>query len=710
MIRAVRNLQLHIITGLLNRLLLFSTCALFGCTAFAQQPELSLQERENLISKIENLAERADQELDYSDLLDDLYYLLENPMPLNEAGFDELAQLFFLSDFQIHKLIEYRNMYGDFLSIYEMQVIEGFNRDVIMLIEPFVTLEAAPEKYRITPGSILKYGRHDLYLRYQRNLEQQAGFAEITDSVKTAEPNSYYLGGPDRLYLRYGFRYFDKFRLGLTADKDPGEEFFKGSQPNGFDFYSAFAWAEDLGFINKLVIGDYHAEFGQGLTLWTGLAFGKSPDAISLIRNRTGLRPNTSVNENLYLRGIASTLDIGNFEITGFYSAKKIDANIGEYDSLGQDILFITSLQQTGYHRTNAEMEDRHAIKETIFGAHAGFRKSRLKIGATAYRTLLNKPLQINGSLYQKFYFRGDENLNLGLDFNFLLGRFNFFGELSAGENGGKAYLAGCQATLSPLVRFAVLYRNYGLKYQNLYSMAFGEGSRNQGEKGLYTGISLNLHEHWSLNGYADFFKFPWIRYRVDSPSDGEEYMLQLNYTPSRDMELYFRIKTESKYLNKTSETVMPEIEALNRDYYRINLAYNVLPQLILKNRIEISKYKHGSDPTRYGFLIYQDVLFRPEEKPYDFSLRYAIFDTDTFDSRIYAYENDVLYAFSIPAYYYTGSRFYALLKYELSGYLDLWLRFARTFYSNRDSIGNGLSEIDGNTRTEVKIQLRLKL
>ena len=686
-------------------ILLFSA----GTWLFAQQPELSLKEREQLISKIENLAERSEEELDFSDLLEGLYFLLEQPLSLNNAGYDELSRLFFLSEFQIQKLIGYRNTYGDFLSIYELQAVEGFDRETISLMIPFITLEPAEKRHPLRIGDALKYGRSDLFLRYGRIPEKQAGYDDLPDSVKLEKPNAYYLGSPGSMYLRYGYRYFDKLRLGITADKDAGEEFFSGSQPHGFDFYSAFASISDLGVIKELVIGDYHAEFGQGLTLWSGLAFGKSSDAVSVVRNRQGIRPNTSANENLFLRGSAATANLGNFRITGFFSSKKIDGNIGDRDTVNQEMLFVTSLQQTGYHRTNSEIEDKHTTCEQLFGGHAEFRKNRLMIGATAYKTSLDPELQHDDDLYQQFNFEGKHNLNYGMDFNYLAGRFNFFGEASGSENGGRAFVVGTQALLHPRVSLAMLYRDYGLKYQNLYSNAFGEGSRNQGESGFYSGVRLEIHRYWSFYGYADFFTFPWIRYRIDQPSTGNEYMGQLNFFPSRDLEIYFRYRTEQKAQNFDSGNEMPVVGDISRHNYRLNLVMAVSPAVLLKNRVEINRYSIDKGKSSNGFLIYQDVLFKPENLPWNLSLRYAVFDSDDYNSRIYAYENDVLYAFSIPAYYYRGSRFYVLFKYEPADFIDLWFRFAQTFYSNQNTIGSGLTEIDGNTKSEIKIQLRLK-
>ena len=61
--------------------------------------------------------------------------------------------------------------------------------------------------------------------------------------------------------------------VSFTGEKDAGEEFFQGSQKNGFDFYSAHLFVQGFGTIKQLAIGDFQAQFGQGLTFWSGLAF-----------------------------------------------------------------------------------------------------------------------------------------------------------------------------------------------------------------------------------------------------------------------------------------------------------------------------------------------------------------------------------------------------------------------------------------------------
>ena len=51
----------------------------------------------------------------------------------------------------------------------------------------------------------------------------------------------------------------------------------------------------------------------------------------------------------------------------------------------------------------------------------------------------------------------------------------------------------------------------------------------------------------WRVDAYADVYKFPWLRYRVDAPTTGKEYMFQLTYQPNKIFSIYSRLRSESK-------------------------------------------------------------------------------------------------------------------------------------------------------------------
>ena len=85
--------------------------------------------------------------------------------------------------------------------------------------------------------------------------------------------------------------------------------------------------------------------------------------------------------------------------------------------------------------------------------------------------------------------------------------------------------------------------------------------------------------------------------------------------------------------------------------------------------------------------------------------MRYALFDTDSYETRIYTYENDVMYGFSVPALEGTGIRCFLLVSWKPWRFLEIWARYAQTFYNDRNVIGTGLETIEGNMKSEIKFQ-----
>lgn len=666
-------------------------------------------ERMNIDQLIENIAEEFDAELDYTTLVEGLTELAQNPINLNSATEADLQKLIVLNEIQIQNLLNHIKNFGPLASTYELQSVESFNLDVIYRILPFVSTTEIQKKQNFKAKNVFKYGKSTLFLRYQRVLEEQQGFSEIDDSTLNASPNSRYLGSPDKLYLRYNFKYSNKVSFGITAEKDAGEEFFSGNNKNGFDYYSSHLFLSNFGRVESFALGDYHLQFGQGLTLWSGLSFGKSSDAINIKKQGSGVRKYSSANENGFMRGAATTVSLGKFYFTAFYSSKKIDGNISASDTLNNEALYISSLQETGYHATPSEIENRDAVKQTLFGTNIKYSNKGLNIGATAYKTKYNVSLEKKTELYNSFSFYGKENSNIGVDYSYSFKKVSIFGEFARSENGGYAYVNGALVSLHPQLLLSILHRNYQKNYQSFYSAAFSENGSPVNEKGIYLGMSSNLSSKISISAYMDNFQFPWMKFRTDAPSNGVEYLGQINYSLSRKTNMYFRYRKEDKMQNGSSEIdAITKLVERTKESYRYHISYSVSQSITMKDRFEYMLYNVEGSEASKGYLIYHDITYNPN-KPWSVSMRYALFDTDTYDSRLYAYESDVLYAFSIPAYYYKGSRFYVLLNYKITDKITFWLKYSQTYYSNKDIISSGLTQIDGNTKSEVKAQLRIK-
>ena len=408
---------------------------------------------ETIQQKAEYLEGADEAGIDINELTSELTYFLEHPLNLNTADKQKLRQLGLLTDNQVKNLIDYRKKYGIFYSIYEIRIVDGFGRNTIEKIMPFVCVEPVQAK-----ASDMKYlirGKHEMMLRFQRRLVNSAGFNIPADSLQESKSGSFFLGDPNQIYLRYRYKVRDKLQVGFLAEKDAGEIFIRPRSEisskiydqiqgqSGFDFYSFHLSLEHIKFIKKLVVGDFHARYGQGLVLWSGLAFNGGIEPAGIKRYASGLSPNTSVNEGLFMRGAGIQLEWNSFEISSFYSRKKRDANIVIQED-GSPVA--SSFPSGGYHRSLNELFDKNQVMEQNFGGHIEFSRSRYQLGISVCKTIFSLAYHPDDKPYQLYKFRGKENLSGGINFDILFKRTNLFGELGFSANGGWALLGRSHA------------------------------------------------------------------------------------------------------------------------------------------------------------------------------------------------------------------------------------------------------------------------
>jgi hypothetical protein len=690
-------------------------CVGFLLLPFVTYSQNKEDDKNSIIEKrVEYLIEDAEEsDADYTTIFDQLSYYFDKPLNLNRAKLNDIEELGLLTSIQINNLLGHIEKNGKLMTLEELQTIDGFDNDVIKLMLPFVKVSSDVDSPQLTFNELLKNGENQVFIRYTTILEQKEGFRPTTDSALAASPNSRYAGDATKLYTRYRYKYGRHISFGITAEKDAGEQFFEGAQKNGFDYYSAHFFLRNQGKIKQLAIGDYQAQFGQGLTYWSGRAFGKSADIMLIKRSAQGLKPYSSVDESLFMRGGGVALEFGKIDVTAFYSYNNIDANIDLTDTLSEnnDVLAITSVQQTGLHRTFNEIEDKDAIVQQQMGGHIAYKTRKLNIGITGINSNLNTEFNPTLQTYSQFRNSDNNQTKLGVDYNWIFKNFNFFGEFSKGIDAGYAYVSGALITLDPRISVAVLYRDYQRDFQPIASAGIGEGSVNENEKGLYMGVIIKPAKKFTLTGYYDQFTFPWLKFGINAPSKGYQYLAQLTYKPSKKMEMYVRVRERNKQEN-TAVDLQEGIDYLvheKQTNYRYNYSFKVSESIKLKGRIELVNYNKEESPFETGYLIYQDVVFKAKSSPFSFSFRYGIFDTESFNSRIYAYENDVLYSFSIPAYSNKGTRTYLSMRYRVMKGIDVWLRYALTYYDDLDVISSGLEEIQGNHKQEIKAQVRFK-
>jgi len=664
-------------------------------------PEIFSQERQivDFDNFIQEIFQQQDEDISYEELYESLFQCYTEPLDINKAGRDELSSLYILSPIQINNFLKHRQENGFIISLYELQAIPEFDAVTIHKLLPFIIIKD-PLSANNLLKRMVKSENTFLLLRYERTLEEKNGY------IKDSTGGSSYAGSADKYYLRFKNSRSRDFSYGITMEKDPGEIIAWSPSKNqyGTDYFSWHFTLYNRKKIKAISIGDYQLQFGQGLVLASGFNIGKGAETIlTTKRNNLGIRPYTSAMESGYFRGAAITYSIGQFDVTQFYSNKNIDGNV----SIESESLKTFNIVNTGYHRTEKEINTKQLINEKIFGSNIIFnnKNKAFHSGATFVDTQYDISLATTEDIYNQFEFSGTHNYTMGIDLSYSWQNFIFFGEAATSKNKGKGIITGFLSSLSSKAELSMVYRNYGKNFQTIYGNAFGENTRPVNEQGFYSAIKIKPFSQLTLSAYFDKFSFPWLKYMVDAPSEGYEYLTRLTYKPSKTISLYIQYREEKKEKNQSDNHTNIDfiVPSLKRNYL-LNMDYVSSEFLSLRSRVQFSNYRQSNSPT-FGYAIMQDINLNFGK--IKFSSRFALFETDDYDNRQYTDEKDVLYSFSLPAYYGKGIRMYLLTQIRLSSKTDVWLRIARTNYLDEKSISSGTEEIIGSVKTDVKMQMR---
>lgn len=659
-------------------------------TVAVQGQELPPETRQQL----ENLADVQEQEPEDDALLQQLAYWQRRPLNLNTAGADELQLFPFLSGLQVSQFLLYRARLGLLIDIHELQSIPGWDLETIRQVLPYVTVRVTQDPVSIMQER-LQGGRHQILLRTGRLLQRPKGYMNA---------NGRRFGGDaNHLLARYQYRHPSGLQWGFTAEKDPGEPLVQ-KRTSGPDYLSAHLFVQHAGIVKTLALGDFTVNMGQGLVHWQALAFGKGPAVINIKRQSPVLRPHAGAGEVRFLRGAGITLAKGRWEATLVAARQKVHANTGLNDA-GQEV--ISSFSTSGLHRTATELALRKAVVQTVVGGSLQYRNRGFELGLNAMHYHFQWPVQKRDKPYNLFALNGRSFLNLSTDYSYTWRNLHLFGELAANRLGKAAWVQGLLLSVHPRVDLALHTRLLNRGYTSVAGDAFTEATTPANEQGFYTGLQYRLHPALTLSGYADVFRFPWLRYLVDGPSGGKDYLLQATYQPTKRTALYARFRTEQKDRNvRPEESVLNVPVAHQRQNLRFQISHSFDRIWTIRSRAEAVWFRrmHRDATPETGFLWYAELQFRSFEK-LDANARLAFFETGSYNSRIYAYESDVLYSYSIPALFGKGTRTYLTLRYKPLSKVSVWGRVGFSLYPGQQTIGTGLMQIQGNRRTDLKFQ-----
>ena len=634
---------------------------------------------EQFIDAMESFQEEDGEQLDVENLYDILNELKVNKLDLNKATEEEFEQLPFLSPSDARNLVRHRELYGNYQTLYELKHIPDFTKEKIDQLLPFVVIRE--NEKRLTLQERLRKSQSQFYVAADRFLQQKKGY--LPDSTGTSR----YAGSPYHYYGKYLFN-AERLKASLVGEKDAGEAEWSRNG-HGFDFASASMEMEGTKWMKQLCLGDYKANFGQGLVVGTGSILGKNASITNAYKNTQGIKRYASTGESGFFRGAAATLGWGSLRGTLFGSYRQADATLkGEK---------ITSFKTDGMHRTIQEIEKKKNHTEKLWGLNLSFKRKSLTLGATLLHYHYSRTLHPAEKAYTLFRLsETSTHWNVGLDYKARLRHITFYGESALDANGHFATLNG--AAIYPLSRLEIslAQRYYQPAYQSNYGGGFAENSRVENEQGIYLSTRFTPFKRLILSAYADAYRFPWALYASPTPSSGQELCLQANMKMTKQTDLTLKYKYKEKSEEENHKRTLRS--TLNTQIRRWRI------QTILEgNRTD----KGGQSPT-YGWILSQTHTGNLPKLHLSFALRYAYFQAENYDNRIYIYEKDLPYTLSFPMHYGKGHRLALSLSWKKTERLQLIAKAGCFVYTDgRASIGTGQEMMEGNISTQVKFMAK---
>ena len=586
-------------------------------------------------------------EVDFEQLQTDLYALHESPIDLNNTSDEELSQLYFLSPQQIDDILMYADRHP-FESLYELRMIPSLTDYEIRDLLPFVKIARSRdhETTTIFPKEVFTHADHELLTRVDaRNIEG-------------------YSGDPIYTQLRYRFDYRRRVLFGAQLRRPAG------GLAQDLE-YGAYLQLSDIApHLHTLVAGNFQASFGQGLVLAPVFHSGKSMYVTSVGQQTNGLRYYSSVDgEGLHGTGATLRWNRGKttrLDVSALYSMKRAN-------------------DSTWHH---------------LVGANLTLRHKRLELQLTAIENIWSDSIHpYRNAKYNQHYFRGRNQAVLGASFRYNHGWFDVFGEFAAAQNQnwGFGTMVGSRFYPTNGVSLVALYRYYSPWFDNALGYAFSETSRINDENGGYIGIELSRWKNWHISGYGDVFYFSGYKYGLGDATKtiGYDALIDIRYngiTSSRNNDWYISLRARAK-----QKGISTYAARLTFDWQQGGWSLRTTAD---------ANYVQS-----YGISLAQDIAydFTPytlHHTPLSIRLRLQGFDAREWNNRIYCYEHDVLYAFSIPAVYGLGGRAYVCLRWQIIPQLALYFRLSETVYAKTWASAHNRSQ----TRTDIHLLLRAKL
>lgn len=602
-----------------------------------------------------------------------LEYYRRHPIDLNRATADELAELGILNALQISSWLRFRAAFGMAKDWNVFQSVPGWDESTVMTMKPYARLST--EGQRVSQF-LKEKGQQFILFRY--------GWQQDRSLPKAV------FGSPAQLLVRYQFNGLHGMQLGFLMEKDAGELYWK----RGPAFWSAhLRWQGRRGI--TWLLGDHTMQFGQGLICWQSMSFGVGSDLTAIKRQGMTMRPYQSVGESRFMRGLAIGKLSGPKQWSVFVSAHPQSATLYDWPTVGK---VFRQVDASGLHRTPLEYAKKNALIEYTSGGRFGWFYSggRICFNLAARRWSLPR-IDVSDPFVSGVMLARDR-LNASVDFSYTRGPFHSFGEWAVDRSGRVAGVVGLVCVLARSFDVSYHVRGIGSGFRSVDGQAFQQAASVRTEEGAYLQARWRMGSFSTVDAFVDLYRVPLDPNGVPSLG-GQIRGLKWQYQPDKKTALYVRV--QSVHRERTGGTAeLPLMHTYRLQSVRLHGQVSLQEQLDFSFRVEQVRVRPGnSSGMEQGFLVYGELRFAPPVVGFRADVRCMWVSTGGWDSRIYAYERDVLYKTGFPAFSGDQFRFYVNSMLSLGQKLAIWIRFESTkIFDNQLVNSIGRSTLHGFT------------
>lgn len=556
---------------------------------------------QDLESAIEQMAEDGASEADVEDYIQQFKESRRHALDLNAASRQVLERSGLLTRFQLESLLDYRREYGRILSLQELSMIDGFSADFVRQISPLVTLTGAGD---LAPPAL------EIRSRYKYKAGQ-AGLYQY-----------------NRILASSGH-----WQAGLLAESDAGEKPLA-------DYLGGY-----IGFEKgplKLYLGDYGASFGQGLALWSNYTFASPASPSALLMRPRGIAPYKSCDETRALRGLAlQYAPGGGWSLSAFGSVRGVDAKVGEGG--------YTSIQTSGYHRTLYEKACKGAMREYLAGFNASVGRENLQAGICAVAYSFSERNARKVYAYNQWQMYDGWHANVSADVVARFGHCRIFGSLALDRGLHIAAIAGLVYVPSYDFEASLRARYYDKGYIAAHAGAYSTISSVSNQAGVSACMLLRPAKGLQLTSFTELVHYPWLRYRVDAPSSAVYEKLRVEYASGR-----WTFSAQDHFVwQSCDDSFRHSLKFVAKADCGIWRASLRMGEVLLKEAGSLSS----------GFACGAELSADFFRRRLSATAGLSVFDTASYQTRVYIYGSDLPSSVSFLYYYGKGIAARALVK-----------------------------------------------